>query len=240
MEGGEGELRTIVSQMHDREGQRTRDEFLRAQESRLRFMVDAFRARWERLRRLKKEVQKEDGVKCREKWSAGNSPKHLRSQTRAVGMERRELQNRWEDKMSRLNVHICLYTHKMSLETFELTENTGCQWTGEAGNQGKRMRRSPLLIRTFWITLRYYLPQKLKKKKNLNGGYRNVMPLCKNLPTSLSKPHPVFQIAVLNSHYFYLKGSWTAPISWISLLTWVINVWNRSWHHTDINNYLPR
>lgn len=67
MEGGEGELRTIVSQMHDREGQRTRDEFLRAQESRLRFMVDAFCARWERLRRLKKEVQKEDRVKCREK-----------------------------------------------------------------------------------------------------------------------------------------------------------------------------
>lgn len=38
-------------------------------------------------------------------------------------------------------------------------------------------------------------------------GYQNKMPQCKTFPTSLSKPPPMFQVALLNSDYFYPKDS---------------------------------
>lgn len=50
-------------------------------------------------------------------------------------MERREFEKWLGDQMSMLNVYICLYMHKMSLEDSQVTANTGCQRTEEAGNR---------------------------------------------------------------------------------------------------------
>lgn len=52
-----------------------------------------------------------------------------------------------------------------------------------------------------------------------------------NLPISLSKYSLMSQAALLNSDYFYSKGSWNAPMTGpfekpTSPLTWMINVSN--------------
>lgn len=77
------------------------------------------------------------------------------------------------------NGYICLYTHKMPLEDSQLTDNTGCQCVGKAGNQGEKMRSPftlhPLVSFESYTSITYYTNYFLK----IHGGYWNEMTLCK-------------------------------------------------------------